>query len=343
MILAKGFVRAIGVLAILFTGSLSAAAETAAEFYKGKVVKLVVGYGAGGGYDAYARMLAPHLEQRLGATVVVENRPGGGGTVALNQVAAAKPDGLTLMLISAASASFSQVLEGEGVRYDMGRLGFLGRVVDDKRVLLWSKQSSFAALDDVLNASRPIRFAGTTRTATIAAGTAFIAEALGLEARIIVGYKGSKEIALAAIRGEVDGFIPSDSSARRYGKDEGLTPFAVISRERTALLPDVPTLFELTTLSPEQAWWIDYCDALFGLGRALVTTPDIPADRVEFLQQMVRDVLTDAAVIAEATSTKKPINYAPPAAAKGMIEQVMGSLTEEQLARVRHVALEKFK
>ena len=54
---------------------------------------------------------------------------------------------------------------------------------------------------------------GTSRTATIAGGSAFIAEALGLEATIVVGYKGSKEIALAAIRGEVDGFIPSDSSA----------------------------------------------------------------------------------------------------------------------------------
>jgi len=343
VILAKGFVHAICVLAAVFICSLSAAAETAAEFYKDKVVKLVVGYSAGGGYDVYARMLAPHLERRLGATVVVENRPGGGGVLALNQVSAAKPDGLTLMIISASSSAFGQVLQGEGVRYDMNRLGFLGRIVDDKRVLVFGAQSSFATFDDVLSSSRSIRFAGTARISTIAAGAAFLAEALGLEANVVVGYKGTKEVALAAIRGEVDGFLASESSARRYTRDESLTPFATIARERSALLPDVPTLFELTTLSPEQAWWIDYSDALFGLGRALVTTPDIPADRLEFLQQAVQDVLTDATVVAEATSTKKPINYAPPAAAKTMIETVMGSLTEEQLAKIRHVALERFK
>ncbi|WP_193371259.1 Bug family tripartite tricarboxylate transporter substrate binding protein [Pelagibius marinus] len=335
--------RALAALFALCALAAPAGAETAAEFYKGKVVKLVVGYSAGGGYDAYARLLAPHLESRLGAQVVVENRPGGGGNLALNQVVAGKPDGLTIMLIGGATASFSQVLEAPGVRFQMGRLGFLGRVADEKRVLLMSEAAGIGSLEEMLNAQRPIRFGGTARTATIGAGTAFIAEALGLEAQIIVGYKGSKEIALAAIRGEIDGFIPSDSSARRYGKEEGLKPLAVLSRERSSLMPDVPTFFELAELTPEQAWWIDYSDALFGLGRPLVTTPDIPADRLAFLQQVTREVLTDPAVIAEAQAAKRPISYLSPEAVKQSINRVMDGLTDEELARVRHVALEKFQ
>lgn len=341
--LKKSFLRALAGLFALTTLAAPAGAETAAEFYKGKVVKLVVGYSAGGGYDAYARLLAPHLEARLGAQVVVENRPGGGGNLALNQVAAGKPDGLTIMLIGGATASFGQVLGAPGVRYQMGRLGFLGRVADEKRVLVLSSESGFGSLDDMLNAGRPIRFGSTARTSTIGAGTAFIAEALGMEAQIIVGYKGSKEIALATIRGEIDGFIPSDSSARRYGKEEGLTPFAVVSRERSPLMPDVPTFFELYDLTQEQAWWIYYSDALFGLGRALVTTPEVPADRLAFLQQATREVLTDPAVIAEAAAAKRPISYLSPDAVKQSINRVMDGLTDEELARVRHVALEKFQ
>lgn len=93
------FLHTVCLLLAFSTGAAAALAETAAEFYRGKMVKLVVGYGAGGGYGTYAGMPAPHLEERLGATVVVENRPGG-GIVALNQVAAAKPDGLTIMLIN---------------------------------------------------------------------------------------------------------------------------------------------------------------------------------------------------------------------------------------------------
>jgi tripartite-type tricarboxylate transporter receptor subunit TctC len=303
----------------------------------------VVGYSAGGGYDAYARLLAPHLEARLGAQVVVENRPGGGGNLALNQVAAGSPDGLTIMLIGGATASFAQVLEAPGVRYKMGRLGFLGRVADEKRVLVVSAQAGIGSLDELMNVGRPVRFGGTARTATIAAGTAFIAEALGLDAQIIVGYKGSKEISLAAIRGEIDGFIPSDSSARRYGKEDGLEPFAVLSRERSPLMPDVPTFFELAELTPEQAWWIDYSDALFGLGRALVTTPDVPADRLAFLQQAAREVLTDPAVIAEAAAAKRPLSYLSPEAVKQSINRVMDGLSDDELTRVRHVALEKFQ
>ncbi|MEO3429853.1 tripartite tricarboxylate transporter substrate binding protein [Pelagibius sp. CAU 1746] len=339
----RTILRALAALFALCALATPGAAETADEFYKDKVVKLVVGYSAGGGYDAFARFLAPHMEARLGARVVVENRPGGGGNVALNQVAAAKPDGLTLMLIGGATAAFAQVLDAPGVRYRVGQLGFLGRVADEKRVLVIGQETGIGSFGEMLDAGRPIRFGGTARTSTIGAGTAFVAEALGLEAQVIVGYKGSKEIALAAIRGEIDGFIPSDSSARRYGKEQGLAPVAVLSRERSPLMPEVPTFFELVDLTQEQAWWIDYADALFGLGRALVTTPDIPADRLAFLQRTAREVLTDPAVIAEAEAAQRPISYLPPEAVKRSIDRVMDGLSEEELARVRHVALEKFQ
>ena len=333
-------------LALVLSGLLSAApagAETAAGFYKGKVVKLVVGYGAGGGYDLYARMLAPHLERRLGATVVVENRPGGGGIVALNQVAAARPDGLTLMLISAASSTFSQIVQAEGVRYDMARLGFLGRVIDEKRALVIGTRSGIESIEDLRNAGRPIAFGAISRNDTVAATACFLAEALGLDARLVAGYKGSKEVALAALRGEVDGFAVSDSSARSYNRNEGLFAFMVLSRERSSQVPDVPTVFELVgSLEPEQAWWVDYADALLGLGRALVTTPDLPAERLQYLQEVVKAVLTDPAVLAEAEATQRPLDYASPQEARRMVDTVVGSLSEEQLRRVRHVVQDKY-
>lgn len=339
----KGFFGAACLLAALLTFQGPAGAETAAGFYRGKVIKLLVGYGVGGGYDFYARMLAPHLEEQLGATVVVENRPGGGGTVALNQLAAAKPDGLTIMLISAGSSAFAQVTEAEGVRYDLGRLGFIARVSQQKRSVLWSARSAYRTLEDAQNTPRTILFGGISGSDTITATTAFFIEAMGLNARIVTGYKGSKEIALAAIRGEVDGFVVSASSAQRYIRDGGLIASMIISRERSDLLPEVPTIFELTEVTPEQAWWADYTDALLSLGRAFVTTPEVPADRLAFLQEGARAVLTNPNVVAEAESKKRPISYAPPLEAKQLIDTVIGSLTEEELERVRVVALEKYK
>ncbi|WP_299618848.1 tripartite tricarboxylate transporter substrate-binding protein, partial [Pelagibius sp.] len=166
--------------------------------------------------------------------------------------------------------------------------------------------------------------------------------ALGLDIKIVAGYKGTKEVALAALRGEVDGFAVSDSSARRYLKDDGLTASVILSRERSNLLPDLPTVFEVVSVAEAQAWWIDYIDALMSLGRALVTTPDVPEDRLTLLREAVRDVLTDPKVIEEANAKRRPLNYASADAAKQRIDTVIGSLSEEQLANVRHVAQEKY-
>ncbi len=74
--------------AAILSQSLPAQAQNADGFLKGKTVHFIVGYSPGGGYDTYARMLAPFFEKHTGATVVVENKPGGGGMTALNQTGA---------------------------------------------------------------------------------------------------------------------------------------------------------------------------------------------------------------------------------------------------------------
>ena len=77
----------------VFASFAPAGAQDASQPLKGETVRFYVGFSPGGGYDAYARMLAPHFEKATGATVVVENRPGGGGLTALNQLVRGKPDG----------------------------------------------------------------------------------------------------------------------------------------------------------------------------------------------------------------------------------------------------------
>ena len=72
------------------------AQESEAAYYQGKTVRIVVGYGPGGGYDIYARMIGTYIGKALGATVVVENQPGAGGLTALNRIYSAPPDGLLM-------------------------------------------------------------------------------------------------------------------------------------------------------------------------------------------------------------------------------------------------------
>ena len=107
------------------SASSATAQESEQAFFAGKTVRFVVGFGPGGGYDAYARMLAPYLSKTLGATVIVENRPGAGGLLALNGVYIAPPDGLTMMIVNGTAAVFSQLTDLQGARYDLGKIGYL--------------------------------------------------------------------------------------------------------------------------------------------------------------------------------------------------------------------------
>lgn len=92
----------------LAVGGLAHAQDAAEDYYEGKTITIVVGFNPGGGYDEYARMIAPELEKRIGATVVVENQPGGGGLLALNRLAQSGND-RTMMLASAESAALAQL------------------------------------------------------------------------------------------------------------------------------------------------------------------------------------------------------------------------------------------
>lgn len=328
--------------AMLLAACGPAHAEDAAAFYKGKTITILVGVAPGGGIDAHARLLAPYLGERLGATVVVANKPGAGGVVALNQLAAAEPDGLTLLILNSATAVIGQLVGEEGVRYDAARLNWLGRVALEERVVLWSAQSPFRTMDDALKAGRKVKWGSTGRTAAQSISAALLSEALGLDSLIIAGYEGGSEAALAAVRGEVDGLIASASSAKKYSEDGKMIPAVVLDRERTPVFPDVPTIFEAVTLSEDQAWWLDYDASLSNLGRALVTTPGVPADRLEALGAALKEALADPALLAEAVKAKRPMGYGAAEDLQELVNETLTSLDAERRAQLKTVLLEKY-
>src|SRR5690349_18259055 len=100
----------IATASLLAFGLMSAQAQQADNDYVGKTIRFIVGFGPGGGYDSYARMLAPYLAKYSGASVIVENRPGAGGVIALNGLYTAAPDGLSIMIVNGTGAAFSQLI-----------------------------------------------------------------------------------------------------------------------------------------------------------------------------------------------------------------------------------------
>ena len=108
-------------IAALAFASPALAQDAEKAFFHGKTVRMVVGSGTGGGYDIFARLIAPYLGKALEANVVVENQPGAGGITSLNRLYIAPPDGLTMSFANGTSTAFAQITDQQGLRFEIGR------------------------------------------------------------------------------------------------------------------------------------------------------------------------------------------------------------------------------
>ncbi len=303
--------RAIGaIFCLALSGPTHASAQTADDaYYKGKTVRIVVGYGPGGGYDIYARMIAPYLAKALGATVVVENQPGAGGITALNRIMTAPPDGLQMMLVNGLGAAFAQLTEQQGVRFDLAKLSHLGTVSASPWVWLVGPNATIDTPQKALDAKRRFMWSASGPIDGLSDGAAFSCEALRLDCGIVLGYPGSNEAALAVAKGEMDMIYVSDTSANNYVKAGQNKAVATMGRVRSRFFPDTPTIFEAVKLSPDQAQIFDFHSTAENLGRILVAPPGLPPERLAALRDAVKTALTDPALVAEGEKTQRYVDF----------------------------------
>jgi putative tricarboxylic transport membrane protein len=318
---------------------MTVAQDNEEAFFKGKTVKLVVGYGPGGGYDVYARMIAPYLAKVLDATVIVENQPGAGGITALNRVYSAPPDGLTLMIVNGAAAALAQLVEQPSVRYDLDKMGHLGTVSASPWMWLVGPNSPFNTPEDVIKSGREIMWAGGGPMDGLSDGAAFSCEALKLNCRIVMGYKGSNEAALAVTKGEMDAIYVSDTSANNYVKSGQNKALATMARKKSRFFPNQPTIFEAVNLSPDQQWLFDFRANVEDLGRILVVPPNLPRERLAYLQKSVQKVLTDPALVAEGEKGQRYIDFEDAETTHQRAQAVLSKLTPEQKSRAKTILM----
>ena len=322
--------------------SHAAGAQGAEEaYFKGKTVKMIVGYGPGGGYDAYARMIAPYLGKALGATVVVENQPGAGGITALNRIYAAPPDGLQMMIVNGTAASMSQLLGESSVHFDLGKIGYLGIVSASPWVWLVNPSSPIQTPADAMKPGVKIRWSATGPIDGLSDGAAFTCEALKLNCQVIMGYSGTNEAAHAVGKGEMDALYVSDTSANNYVKEGETRAVASMGRVKSRFFPDKPTIFEAVKLTPDQEWWFDFRANVDNLGRIMVVPPNMPPARMAFLQAAMKKVLSDPALIAEGEKTQRYIDYQDPDTTRKMALSVVGSLSDAQRKKIKEVVERK--
>jgi tripartite-type tricarboxylate transporter receptor subunit TctC len=324
--------------ATLAAATLPVRAQDAEQaYFNGKTIRLLVGFGPGGGYDAYARLLAPYLSKVLGASVVVENQPGAGGLLALNRVYTSAPDGLTMMIVNGTGAALSQLTDQGGARFDLGQIGYLGIVSASPWMWLVGPDSPIKTPQDAIKANKKWNWAASGPADGLSDGAAFTCEALKLDCHVVLGYGGSNQAALAVTRGEMDAIYVSDTSANNYVKSGQNSPVAAVGHQKSRFFPDVPTIFESMKLTPDQVWLFDFREKLENLGRILVVAPNTPPARLAFLQAAVKKALSDPALIADGEKTQRYIDYLDADTTRKNALDVVTNITPEQKKRVQDI------
>ncbi len=308
-----------------------------ADFYKGKTVRLIVGYGPGGGYDAYARMIAPYIGKTLGANVIVENQPGAGGVKALNVIAAGVPDGLNIMIVNGLGAAFSQLTDQPGVRFDLGKLAHLGTVSASPWVWLTGPNAAIDTPQKALDSGKQYMWSGSGPIDGLSDGAAFTCAALKLNCRIVLGYPGSNEAAIAVTRGEMDMIYVSDTSANNYVRAGQNKAVANMGRVKSRFFPEVPTIFDAVTLDADQQWIFDLHSTAENLGRILVAPPAIPVERLRVLREAIKSALSDPQLVAEGEKTQRYVDFIDAEATRKATLRVVTDITPEQKKRVQEI------
>ena len=299
------------VLSVLLLVVSSANVQAQADFYKGKTLRVIIGYSAGGTNDLWARTVARFWGKYIPGNpdIIVQNMPGAGTMVAANYVyGVGKPDGLTVGLISPA-LFFNQIGGKKEVQFDWAKFAWIGSPEETSEMLSMRSDSPFKTLDDIRKTTTPPK-CGTTGAGT--PGHYFprlMEEVLGLKFNLVTGYPGASDIDLAIEKGEVQCRAGTTSAffGREPGRTWAKTGFVRIlvigGSKRDSRAPDVPTIWEMmdkhkTPDSGKRLTTVLLSPGSFG--RPMVGSPGIPADRVKMLREGFLKAMRDPELLAEA-------------------------------------------
>jgi tripartite-type tricarboxylate transporter receptor subunit TctC len=316
----------LGILVIAFVCAvpMSGQAQNPASFYKGKTLTFLVTVGPGGGFDMYARMIAPFLEKETGANVIVHNMVGGEGYIALRHLYNAKPDGLNIILTGGSKVTLNQLFGDPRAKgMDIKRFVWLARVVHEPCVLMLSTKFPYRTINDLKGAKHTITSGTASSLSNQHLALAILAEAIGLDAKIVVGFSGSAEQSMAAMRGELSAFMISAGSAAEFVKQPELFPLVTASLSRAKLFPNLPAINELVNLTPAQVKWFQKLDKLLSIERPIFSTPGVPADRVKFLRAALGRVMTNKEFLEVANRNKRLIDYLPGEEVEKMMNELL--------------------
>jgi tripartite-type tricarboxylate transporter receptor subunit TctC len=292
---------AVGIAAAILLSSLPTRAQPTADFYRGKTLRMLIGYGPGGGYDIYGRLVAEFLPRHLpgNPTIVPQNMPGAGSFVAAKYMYDVAPkDGTVLGSLAQTLALDS--MTNTNAKLDVAKMPYVGRVVTNVDTGAALSRTGIESFEDVRTKQYNVGASGGGST-TVLFPTALKTYA-GAKLKLVRGYSGTTDIVLAMERGEVDivgayglpGILVNHSGWVHRGEATILYQAAL---KRHRLLPNVPTLPELAQ-SDEGRQVLQAAASTGEIGRSVLTTPGVPPERLAALRSAFRAMLKDPDFLA---------------------------------------------
>lgn len=305
MMLTAGF--ACGLAVVGWTGVASAQSG----FYNGKTVDLIIGFNAGDTYDLYSRLAAAHLGQHLPGkpTIVPRNMPGAGSIKAANYIyTQAAKDGTAIGMTGQATA-FDQMVKYPGVMYDVRKFNWIGRLTPVIEFAVTWHTVPVKTLEDAMK--REVVLAATSPNGVTATAPRLLNRLAGTKFKIVTGYKGVTGTMLAMEQGESEAGTAT-SQMLIYGRPELLkTPLVSVlvsySNERGKLFPKIPAMGEFGR-TPDEKKILQLYGSTADLGRSLMASPGVPADRVKMLRDAFTAMMKDPGFLADAKKAKMEID-----------------------------------
>jgi hypothetical protein len=307
-----------------------ASAQTEADFFKAKQVRMVVGFSPGNEYDVGARLLARYLGRHIpgNPTVIVQNMPQAASIVAANYIYTQAPrDGTVIGAIT--RNLVNQALLGQP------------NLEADPRRLIWLGATSFPGRVCVVGDKAPVKTAADVFTQELIVGSngagnstnilpTIFNHVLGAKFKLIEGYKGTPDIVLAIERNEVEGVCASYGQFRGSAQAFHEGKLRVLFRAEEATMPeipDAPSIYDFAK-TEEQRQFMRFVFSSTEFGRPYVLPPGVPPARTATMRKAVADAVADPELIAEARKLDVDMSWRPPEDLERITTSLYGSSAE---------------
>jgi tripartite-type tricarboxylate transporter receptor subunit TctC len=304
-------------LAAAGAGATPANADAVADFYSGRQITIEVGFGAGGGYDTTARIVARHFGRHVPGkpAVIVQNAPGAGSMKVANSLYNSSPRDGSVLGVFSSSVGMVPLYGKRKVKFVTNRFEWIGSMHNDiQGCAVWKGAGQgIGTLPDFIAAKKTVIFGSNGPTSPLAIFPLFMRNVFNANVKVVNGYKGTKEVNLAMQKGEVSGtcgMYESTLTGAFYSsfKSGDLVMFVQFGLDRNVpLFGKATNIFTLLKTEEERKM----ARLIFGpaeITRPLAAPPGTPKARVAALRKALLDTMTDPALIADAKKVRIAFN-----------------------------------